>query len=77
MEKFVLKFKTGEFVAIDILNRSEYLSGHPYRVTDVFQSHFWNSENEALKFISQEYTYPTIFDNIERKVYKVSVSVSS
>lgn len=64
MEKLVLKYTTGEFVAID--NGS---GGYPYKVKDVFRAQFWNSEDDALSYIRD-------FDHIERKVYRVTASIT-
>ena len=64
MEKLVLKYNTGEFVAIDTGS-----GGYPYKVKDVFRAEFWNSKDEALNYIRD-------FDHIERKVYRVTVSIS-
>ncbi len=63
MEKLVLKFKTGEFVGIDTGS-----GGYPYP-TDVFRAESWNSEKEALKYIG-------MFDNIENRIYRVTISIS-
>ncbi len=63
MEKLVLKFKTGEFVSID--SDSGF---YPFPVKDVFRAECFASE-EAAKYIR-------MFDNIENRIYRVTISIS-
>lgn len=64
MEKLVLKFKNGEFVSLD--SDSGF---YPFPVKDVFRAECFTSETEATKYIS-------MFDDIENRIYRVTVSIS-